>query len=160
MWWPFGRKRTEKPMARVPTVTLTDEEQRECDAYLKSAIPQTKDGAWYMPVEVADAFKRGLVAVCMMGRAQRFAMLRRFDEACEAASKACCIDPQCIHCYDFARILELAGKDAEARMMFAEFLRRYDADQQSDVNENPDRATKIRSALAQMVSDAKSKTGM
>lgn len=158
MWWPFGRK-SEQPMVPFPTVTLTDDEHRECQAYLKSVIPQSEEGAWYMPNEVADVFVRGLVAVCMMGRAQRFALLRRFAEACEAASKACCIDPQCAHCYEFARILEAAGKEAEARTMFAEFLRRYDADQQNDADENSDRAAQDRSALEPMVSYARSKTG-
>jgi hypothetical protein len=160
MWWPFGGKKSDTRMVPAPTVTLTDDEHRECEAYLKSAVPQTEAGAWYMPADAAEVFKRGLIAVCMMGRAQRFAMLRQFTEACEAASKACCIDPQCTHFYEFGRILEAAGKEVDAKMAFAEFLRRYQADQQYDASDNPDRAAKIRSAVEPMVSYARNKVGV
>jgi hypothetical protein len=128
MWWPFGRENREPTMVLASTVTLTDEEHRECEAFLKSVIPQSEDSACYMPAELADIFKRAMAATCMMGRAHRFATLHRFHEACEAASKACCIDPQCTHFYEFGRILESAGKAAEARKMFSEFLRRYEVD--------------------------------
>ena len=159
MKWPFERKNREAPMVPFPSVALTDEEHRECQEYLRSVIPQSDEGAWYMPKEAADIFERSMIAQCMMGRAERFAILRQFAEACQAAAKACCIDPQCTHYYEFGRILEAAGKDVEARSMFVEFLRRYDADQQNDANKNPDRAAEIRSALAPMVSYAMSKTG-
>jgi hypothetical protein len=42
--------------------------------------------------------------------------------------------------------------------MYAEFLQRYDADQQHDANEDPQRAAEIRSALEPMVAYAKRKT--
>ncbi len=160
MKWPFGRRNREERMVRVPTVTLTDDEHRECQAYLRSVIPQSDEGAWYMPKEVADLFERSMIASCMMGRAGRFAMAKRFAEACQAAAKACSIDPSCTNCYEFARILEAAGNEAEARMMFAEFLRRYEADQQSQKDRNPDLAAKIESDLAMLVSYARTKTGM
>src|SRR5579862_9661718 len=101
MWWPFGRKKSKSRMVPAQTVTFSDDEHRECETYLKSVIPQTEGGAWYMPADAAEVFKRSLVAVCMMGRAERFAMLRQFTEACQAASKACAIDPQCTHFYGF-----------------------------------------------------------
>jgi hypothetical protein len=69
MRWPFGRKTRKLPADSMTAVTLTEDELRECEAYLRSAIPQSEEGAWYMPAEAADSFKRSLVAVCMMGRA-------------------------------------------------------------------------------------------
>src|SRR6516164_7698625 len=72
MWWPFGGKKSEPRMV-LSSFSLTDDEHRECEAYLKSIIPQTEGGAWYMPAEAAEVLKRGMVAVCMMGRAERFA---------------------------------------------------------------------------------------
>ena len=159
MWWPFGGKKSEPRMV-LSTVTLTDDEHRECEAYLKSIIPQTEGGAWYMPAEAAEVLKRGMVAVCMMGRAERFATMRQFTEACEAASKACCIDPQCTNFYKFGRILEAAGKEADAKTAFAEFLRRYVMEQYDASKTNPDRVAKIHSALEPMVDYAKSKLGV
>jgi|ERR1700730_10581936 len=159
MWWPFGRKNKDSPMRRVPTVTLTEEERRECEAHLKSVIPQSDKGAWFMPNEVADLFERNMIASCLMGRAHRFAILKRFDEACQAAAKACCIDPRCTNSYEFARILEASGKDKEAKMMFGEFLRQYEAEQQEKIVRNAKLAAEIESNLTMLVSYAKSKTG-
>jgi hypothetical protein len=64
-----------------PTVTLTDDEQRECQAYLRLVLPGSDKGSWVAPKAVADMARRSLIAVCMLGRANRFATLRRFSEA-------------------------------------------------------------------------------
>jgi hypothetical protein len=160
MRWPFGRKKKDSPTVPLPTVALTDDEHRECQAYLRSAIPQSDQGAWAGPAEVVELYKRSLVADCLMGRARRFAAQQRLVEAFEAATKACCIDPQSLRHYDFGRILDAAGKVAEARTLFAEFLRRDDLEQTLDSGEDPERGARIRIALAQSVAYAKSKTGV
>jgi hypothetical protein len=64
-----------------------------------------------------------------------------------------------VHCYEFARILEAAGEEGQAKMMLAEFLRRYDLEQRCDVSTNPRQAAEIKSALAPMVAYAKAKLG-
>jgi hypothetical protein len=156
--WPFGRKK-EKRMVLLPTVTLTDEEHRECQAYLTSVIPQTDEGAWYMPAELIEPFKRNLTAVCMMGRAKRFAILRQQAEACQAAAKACSIYPMYLHFYDYACILESLGNDTDAKMMFAEFLRRHDAGPQNEVEQSFDKLTRRHRDVPTMVRDARNKVG-
>lgn len=154
MIWPFRKKPPEPGFQLLPSVTLTEEEQQECEAFLRSVIPQSDEGDWCMPREAAEVFQRGMVAACMMGRAERFAILRQYAQACEAASKACCIDPQCTHFFKFARILESAGKGPDAREMFAEGLRRYEADQSAS---SPDVAVRIQTDLEQIVTYARSK---
>src|SRR5437660_10877795 len=74
MWWPFGRKNSASRMVPAPTVTLTDDEHQECEAYLKSVIRQSDQGAWFMPTESGKVFRRGSVAGCMIGLAPRFAL--------------------------------------------------------------------------------------
>ena len=154
MKWPFGKKEREPRMVLLSTVTLTEDEQEECQRFLRSVIPKSEEADWYMPKEAAEVFQRGLIATCMMGHAERFAILRQYAQACETASKACCIDPRCTHFFSFTRILEQAGKAADARAMFAEGLRRYEADQKAF---SPDVAAKLRTDLHEIVAYARSK---
>ncbi len=95
-----------------------------------------------MREELVDSFKRSIVALCMMGRAERFLLLagcgllgfrrapegpidpQSVEKACQAAAKACGVFPLSIYFYDFGCVLQRVGKEAEAKQMFAEFLRR------------------------------------
>jgi hypothetical protein len=125
MKWPFGGK---QKIASIAPVVLTDEEQQECQAMLVSLL-QAEDGSYVMREELIDSFKRSIVALCMMGRAERFVILANSDQqyrerACEAAAKACSAFPLSIYFYDFGCILKRPGKLGEAKKMFAEFLRR------------------------------------
>jgi hypothetical protein len=143
-------------------VTLTDEEQRECQAFVSSVIPQSDGGRWVIKEELHEPFTRNLVAMCMMGRAERFAILAESGgseyrkKACEAAAKACAIYPLSAYIYDFACILDRLGDEEDARAAFAEFLRRNDAGPQNEV----DRFMLSQRDVTTMVARAKGKTGI
>jgi hypothetical protein len=129
-------------MQQIDPVVLTDEEQQECQTMLHSLL-EVDGGDYVMKEELIDSFKRSVVALCMMGRAERFLIMagcgslnfplslgRSFrpeyiEKACEAAAKACGTFPVSIYFYDFACVLRQTGKLGEAKQMFAEFLRRH-----------------------------------
>jgi hypothetical protein len=132
---------SEQNMAPIAPVVLTDEEQQECQAMLHELI-QVGGGYYAIREELLDPFKRSIVALCMMGRAERFLMLagcgllgsrlspedpadpEYAEKACQAAAKACGVFPLSMYFYDYGCILQQVGKTAEAKQMFAEFLRR------------------------------------
>jgi len=125
MKWPFGGK---KKMVPIDPVVLTDEEQQECQAMLHS-LTQAEGGVVHIREELADSFHRSIIALCMMGRAERFLILSNSkpeygERACQAAAKASAVFPLSIYFYDFACTLQKVGKSEEARLMFTEFLRR------------------------------------
>lgn len=96
---------------------------------LQSLNLKTEEGEWVLRKDIADSFYRSIAANCLMGRADRFLILcdsnPEYKElACQAAAKACAIFPVSIYFYDFGRILEQVGKQDEAMLAFAEFLRR------------------------------------
>jgi hypothetical protein len=122
------------------SVYLTDEEQEECESYLRFVI-QKGDCERLLSGELATSFKRGIVSACMMGRARRFLHQAASssvpqqsewteDEpeygelAYEAAAKACDIFPVSINFYDMGCLLQEQGRHGKARMLFREFLRR------------------------------------
>jgi hypothetical protein len=116
-------------MVPFDPVVLTDEEQQDCQAMLRSLTQTEGDGSWYIKQELHDSFNRSVIALCMMGRAERFLILSGSnpeyrEQACQAAAKACAIFPLSIYFYDFGRILQRVGKIDEARQMFTEFLTR------------------------------------
>lgn len=126
MKWPFSRKPKRQ---LISPVVLTEEEQRECNAVLQSIEHKNKEGEWVVRKDIAESFERNMVAVCLMGRAERFAMLSKAnpeykEQACQAAAKACAVFPFSVYMYDFGCILEDVGRPEEAREAFAEFLRR------------------------------------
>jgi hypothetical protein len=143
MPWPFSKKSTTAPleMVRLPDVALTCDEQRECQEFMALILPPSNEGHLYVRPDLADAFKRNLLAMAMMGRAERFAILARESpefrsKACEAAAKASAIYPLSIYVFDFARILDDCGEREQARTMFAEFLRRHAAGPISEIDES------------------------
>ena len=121
MPWPFSRK---KKMIPIGPVELTDDEMQECQAMIRS-LTQAEGGQYVMREDVADSFKRSIIAMCLMGRAERFLALSKNEAACQSAAKACAVFPVSIYFYDFGCILKGAGKGADARLMFQEFLRRH-----------------------------------
>jgi hypothetical protein len=128
MKWPFGSKDRGR-MAPISPVELTEDEQRECQAMLRS-LTQTDSGEYFVQEDVADSFKRSVIAFCLMGRAERFLIhsnsQRSYgEEACRTAAKACAIFPLSIYFYDFGCVLQQVGKQDEAKEMFREFVRRY-----------------------------------
>lgn len=162
MRWPFGRK-NEESLVPLQAVELTDEEYQECQAFVSAILSSPSPGAqgtWVMKEELIEPFKRSLVALCMMGRAEKFAILAESmpseygAKAREAATKACSIYALSAYFYDFACILERLGDDEGARVMFAEFLRRHDAGSGNEIDQT---ALGLRD-MAKMVQDAKRKT--
>jgi hypothetical protein len=126
MRWPLGG---EGEMVPFGPVILTEDENRECQAMLDS-LGHAEGGRYAIRGNLADSFRRSIIALCMMGRAERFLALSGSqpeckDEACQAAAKACAVFPLSIYFYDFGCILQRVGKPVEARLMFTEFLRRH-----------------------------------
>jgi hypothetical protein len=116
-------------MVPIGSVELTEDEQRECRSMLH-LLTQTEGGEYVIREDLVDSFNRSIVALCLMGRAERFLILSSSqpsgsEEACKAAAKACAIFPLSIYFYDFGCVLQRVGKRDEAKQMFAEFLRRY-----------------------------------
>jgi len=125
MKWSLGRR---QKMQSIGPVVLTDEEERECQAMLRS-MTQIEGKQCVIREDLADSFQRSIVAQCMISRAERFLILANSqpeyrDQACQAAAKACAAFPLSIYFYDFGCILEQVGKSREAKQMFTEFLRR------------------------------------
>ena len=146
MKWPFGREEKRKKVPPVDYASvLTDEEQQECQGMWRS-LTRTNGGSYAVKDGLADSLKRSVIALCMMGRAERFLIeagcgsLRVpltagqdhrpecAERACQAAAKACSIFPLSIYFYDFACVLRQAGKQDEAKRMFAEFLSRVETE--------------------------------
>ena len=112
---------------------------------LRSLI-EVEGGQSWMKEELIDSFKRSVVALCMMGRAERFLIMagcgslsmpmsfrhppkpEYAEKACEAAAKACGVFPLSIYFYDFGRVLRQVGKSEDARLAFREFLRRVETE--------------------------------
>jgi hypothetical protein len=121
MAWPFTRK---EKMVPIGPVELTDDEMQESQAMLRS-LTQAEGGEYVIREDLADSFKRSIIAMCLMSRADRFIALSQTEAACQSAAKACAVFPVSICFYDFGCILMKAGKAGDARQMFQEFLRRY-----------------------------------
>ena len=132
MRWPFGNKSSRSPsVVRSPDVVLTADEEQECQRFITS-VTKSDEGELYVRPDVADAFMRNLMAMAMMGRAERFAVLARSDPdycpmVCEAAAKATALYPMAVYLYDFATFLEEFGAPGEARTMYRAFLERHEA---------------------------------
>jgi hypothetical protein len=133
-------------MVPIDAVVLTEEEQQECQSMLRS-VTQVEGGGYFATRKgLIDSFKRSVVALCMMGRAERFLILAgcgsltlpmtagsRYrseygEKACKAAAKACGVFPVSIYFYDFGCVLKQVGKPEEANQMFKEFLRRLETE--------------------------------
>jgi hypothetical protein len=154
-WWPF---RNEKMVPLAP-VELTEDERQECETYIRS-VTKAEGGHYAVRKDVADSFQRSLIAVCLLGRAERFLVSadshpESVEGACRAGAKACATYPLSINFYDFACILERLQKQEEAREIFKEFLRRRDLEvspdpvQQIMLNER-DVASAVRYARQQI----------
>ncbi len=142
MPWQSNQDRSAgpPPMVLLPDVTLTDEEQKEFQDHWRALFPPSTEGHWYMKQEHIEPFQRSQIAFCLIGRAERFALLAnsRSDyraKACEAAAKACAVYPLSAYLYDFATILQQFGRTEEARTLFSEFLRRPEAGPVREVDE-------------------------
>lgn len=61
-------------MVPLSPVVLTDEEQQECQAMLQS-FTDVEGGYYAIREELAESFKRSIIALCMMGRAERFLIM-------------------------------------------------------------------------------------
>ncbi|HYB61240.1 MAG TPA: hypothetical protein VEH50_07155 [Methylomirabilota bacterium] len=126
---------------------LTDEEADECQRFMNS-VTEIDSGSYFVRPDLADTMRRLFTLICLMGRADRFMILAGFlpltmgvgsgdpsrpdyeenvARAIETAAKACAIYPLSISLYDFACILRGVGYYEEAKVTFAEFVRRYDA---------------------------------
>src|ERR1035437_1170092 len=132
-------------MVPIDPVVLTEEEQQECQAMLRS-LTKVEGGYYGMRKELIDSFKRSIVALCMMGRAERFLIMAGCgslsvslsagegyrpeygEKACQAAAKACGVFPLSIYFFDFGCVLQQVGKSEEAIQMFREFLRRLETE--------------------------------
>lgn len=150
MKWPFGKDRKKKVLPIGPVV-LSDEEMHECEDVLRAMLPEKDGGHWCIKEELLDSFRASTVALCMMGRAERFlraagcgslsvplvspwittthtaGQVSQTDfknEACKAAAKACAVFPVSIYFYDCGCVLQQTGRSDEAKEMFREFLRR------------------------------------
>ena len=140
---PFGG---EGKMVPFEPVVLTDGERQECQTMLHT-LTQVEGGYYAIREELADSFKRSIVALCMMGRAERFLIAaggglltgapptpgQRYraeygERACQAAAKACGVFPLSIYFYDFACVLRQVGRPEEANQMLGEFLRRLETE--------------------------------
>lgn len=106
----------------LPTVVLTAEERDEAQRFIRSLAPDGQQ--LVVRDEIAEDFKRCMIAWSLIGSAERFVILRDWTSACTSAAKACSLYPCAIYFFDFASILRKAGKSAEAQPVFAEFLRR------------------------------------
>jgi hypothetical protein len=139
--WSFLK--TQKAPWDNAGVELTEDEAEECQRFIK-AITTTDDGYFAVHIDFADTLRRVFVAMCLMGRAERFLVFSGFiptesgmidgnpsrsgyrenvASALEASSKACVIHPMSINLYDFACILRSVGYKEEAKASFSEFLR-------------------------------------
>ncbi len=108
-------------------VVLTDDEQRECQAMLRMMI-QPENGELLIPTNLVDSFKRSVVALCLMSRAERFLILSDSEpngdeRACQAAAKAVGVFPLSVYFYDFGHSREGRevgrGKDDVSRIQEA-----------------------------------------
>lgn len=142
-------------MVRLPAVELTEEESQECESMLRS-LTRADGGEYLIREEVADSFTRSIVALCLMGRAERFVLLAQSqpkfaDEACSAGAKACSVFPISIYFYDFACVLKELRRWEESKVMFQEFLRRQESEQLGPVEQ----ATLNQRDVAAAVRDAR-----
>ncbi|HVA69042.1 MAG TPA: hypothetical protein VNF45_06985 [Candidatus Binataceae bacterium] len=135
MKWPFKRDK----IAALPTVELTDDERQEAEAMIRS-LTRTEDGVYVVRVDQADSFNRSIVALSLLGRADRFLIMARSqaefaEEACRTAAKACAVYPLSINFYEFACILQKLQRGEEAKAMFKEFLRRHESERPDPVQQ-------------------------
>ena len=134
--WPFKKKIhnqaiSQSDMVPIGPVILTEEEQEECQGFIDSITHDEEGKVAYAPKEHVEDIRRGLMAFALIGRAERLLIFSRYEGdnkemACAAAAKAVAIYPLPIFLYDFACILQQAGKNAEAKTIFKEFLRRQE----------------------------------
>ena len=134
MIWPFNRRRSTgpPPMALLPDLVLTEDELKECQDHWRAHFAASAEGQWVVKEVLKESFQRNVIATCLIGRAERFAILANGQpeysvKACEAGAKACVAYPLSAYFYDFATILEQFGRQQEARALFAEFLRKPEA---------------------------------
>jgi hypothetical protein len=127
-----GPKTGQPPFVKLADVTLTDDEMTEVQDHWRAHFPSNTEGQWYMKEEFVEPFQRSVIAMCLMGRAERFAILAHSQpeyrgKACEAAAKACSVYPLSAYLYDFAVILDQFGRLDEARTLLVAFLERPEA---------------------------------
>lgn len=131
-------------MNSIPPVVLTDDEQEDCQRTIRE-LTKADDGEWVVKKEHAESFQRGIIAHCLMSRAERFLGLaggsavhitfhlpyyspglsldnELAEKACVSAAKACAIYPLPIYFFDFGCILYQIGKMDEAKIAFSNFL--------------------------------------
>lgn len=142
--WPFKKKInnqaiSQSDMVPIGPVILTEEEQEECQGFIDSITHDEEGKVACARKEHVEAIRRCLMAIALIGRADRLLILagiharqeqegeeEKLEMACSAAAKASAIYPLPIFLYDFACILERAGKNADAKTIFKEFLRRQE----------------------------------
>ncbi len=135
-------------MPELGPVVLSDEEADECQQMIRM-ITEEEDGEWVVKKEFAEEFQRGIIAFCLMGRADRFlseaggsAVHITFhipyyspdatvqedlaEKACISAAKACAIYPIPIYFYDFGCILYQLGKNEDAIAAFQQFISHHE----------------------------------
>src|SRR5438128_10006999 len=88
-------------------VILTADEQGEAQRFLRSLAPAGQEVV--VRNEIAEDFKRCMIAWALIGRAERFAILQDWSAACTTAAKACSLYPCAIYFYDFATVLRKSG---------------------------------------------------
>ena len=119
----------------LPTgpVILTAEEEEECHYFIKTITSSGEGKVLYAKKEHEEAVTKCLRAIALLARAERLltaagpesgAEIK--DQACAAAAKAWAIYPLPIHLYDYACIMVQAGQDAEAKVIFKEFLKQQE----------------------------------
>lgn len=131
-------------MTEIPTVILTDDEHAECQEFIR-LMTRSDEGDLVVKTEHAESFQRGLIALCLMGRAEKlfqsaggssihvtlhipyYSPELKIDQdlaeqAFVTASKACALFLLPIHFFDFGCMLYQIGDTNKARTMFKAFL--------------------------------------
>jgi hypothetical protein len=124
----------------LQTIELTPEEQSAASAFIRSLMEPGKE--MIARERIAEELKRGFIALAIFSLADRLTTSRRAtgdtpsaERGCVAAIKAFALYPIAVNCYECARILAGAGRSADARPLFQEFLRLCDAEPSGEVRD-------------------------
>ena len=112
---------------QIGEAILSDDEREECEQFLQSVLVRPDGKRFVVNEDLADDFKNCLIAMCLMSRAERLLLVSHppdaKEQACSSAAKAFATYSAPIYLYDFACVLQRAGKPDEAKAIFQEFIR-------------------------------------
>lgn len=111
----------------LQNIVLTNEEQTAASAFIRDLASSGE--ALIAPEEIANEFKRALVALAILNLADALTTQGRVtgncelvERGCASAVKAFALYPIAVNCYECARIVACSGQAEEARPMFEQFL--------------------------------------